>query len=55
MIYNYDDGNLVPEDQQQGVPDFENEYVSAKSFLQKCSTLTGDNLQVNSSIDPNLT
>lgn len=50
MIYDYDPNQLLPEDQipdvdqRIAVPDSETEYISAKAFLQKCSTLTGDNL-----------
>lgn len=48
MIYDYDD-KLLPEDNVQDVerivvPDSETEYITAKAYLQKCSTVTGDNL-----------
>lgn len=49
MIYNYEDTQAVDEENPQDddnrlVPDFDSEYISAKAFLQKCSTFTGDNL-----------
>lgn len=49
MIYDYDDHQPGPEDnlpiiEQRILPDSDVEYISAKAFLQKCSTLTGDNL-----------
>ncbi|KAF5307476.1 hypothetical protein FQR65_LT06831 [Abscondita terminalis] len=50
MIYDYDE--LQPEDQELpqsavaivSVPDAESEFITAKMFLQTCSTETGDNL-----------
>lgn len=48
MIYDYDDYNATAEDQPANQveihPDADTEFVTAKMFLQKCSTLTGDNL-----------
>lgn len=48
MIFEVEDG----EDEAAGdqevvetiVPDYDNEFVRAKTFLQKCSTFSGDNL-----------
>ncbi|XP_065159724.1 radial spoke head protein 6 homolog A [Atheta coriaria] len=46
MLQDYDDFNHPPEDDSLKpiVPDADNEFVRAKTFLQTGSTLTGDNL-----------
>lgn len=42
MIFDYDE--LKRDDDSVSGPDYDHEFVKAKTFLQKSSDLTGDNL-----------